>query len=389
MRKLSFIAIISSIVLLVILTWGYLFLYGAPESTNDVFAKFGIVGRNDGPKFDASNTAADDSLAERDGTASTLRQLTTSLVAGATFVDDDTVRYIEKGTGYLYELTLSSKTETQITNTTFTKIIRATISPNGNRVLLTTEAGDTTRISIGTVVRTDTGDSSFEVTNLPEGASEASFSKDGTGVYYLLKTGQGSEGHMYTLAESEDRILFSLPFGAARVSWGEETYIYTKPTSKLPGYVYKIENGVPMYVRSGALGLTAFGYPGGVVTTEVTSEKSVVSRAYEKNGAEYFLPLGLYPEKCAGTWATSTLICAFDPNINAEYPDNWYKGVVSFEDAFWSVGIEDGNATVLTYPEDEVGRSVDITDMQGNGDGTEFLFTNKKDGTLWLFEPNL
>ena len=386
MNRITLIAIISGIVILIALTWGYLFIFGTPDSAKDVFARFGIVEIADDQNFNR-DTRIDTSPIGTDGEAQTLRQLTLRPVAGMHFIDENKVRYVEKGTGYVYEIDLTSGTETQITDTTFERILDAEVSQNGNRIILTHEEGEDVRVSIGTIQRNDGGTSKLSTLLLPRGAHSAVFSENGTEIYYLLPTGNTSEAHAYSLGEGEDRILFTIPFTAARVSWGNPHYVYTIPTAELLGYVYEVgSNGSLTYVREGGFGLTAFGYNSGLITTE--EEGGAISFALE-DGGTYRIPIGIYPEKCISIpTAKGTLLCGA-PLItpNTPYPDEWYKGIASLEDMLWYVSIQDEEATLLADPKNDTGRSIDVKTITAHETRIQFLIINKNDNTLWLFAP--
>jgi len=388
MNRITLIAIISGIVLLVALTWGYLFIFGTPDSAKAVFARFGIVDTT--VVVDENDTRIDTSPVGADGEVRALRQLTLRPVAGMQFSGENDIRYVERGTGYVYEIDLVSGEETQITDTTFERIIDAEVSVSGNRILLTheEEEGEEVRVSIGTIQKNDGGVSELSTLLLPRGAHNATFSDSGTEIYYLLPTGDTSEAHEYSLAEGEDRILFTIPFTAARVSWGSPHYVYTTPTAELLGYVYEVgSDGSLTHVREGGFGLTALGYPNGVITSTQRGGR-VAGFAYE--GADvYELPIEVYPEKCAVIHTrVSALLCGA-PFVasTGDYPDAWYKGAISFEDQLWLVLVQEEEAALLADPQNDTGRSIDVQKIGVNEDGTQFLLINKNDNALWLFEP--
>ena len=388
MKKIPLIATISGIVLLIFITWGYLFIYGTPESAEELFATFGIVGGDRETEFE-SDPLVDTTLTGSDGSVQSLRQLTTSPVAGMVFLDSDTVQYVERGTGHIYAISLSSGVETQVTNTTHTKIIDAELSSSGTRAIYETETDNGIRTSVGTIVKIDSGEGTVQNFILPQGAYDAEFSDSGTEVYYLLPTSNGSEAHTYSVADRTDRVLFSIPFSAAHASWGTPTYIYTKPTASLLGYVYEVSGNALKYVRSGGFGLTAFAYGEGVITTEV-SDGRVETFAYGE--ATYQIPLEIFPEKCVvADGAPNTLLCAASLALGTgvTYPDDWYKGITSFEDMLWEVDIENEEAVLLFDPLSVTGRALDVAKITANADGSAFLLINKNDNTLWLFEPSL
>lgn len=376
------------IVLIVGIIWIYLFLFGAPENTDEIFAQFGIgnnapISQGTGGVLptDTSFTVVEDIR------TNSLRQLTTRPIAGMTFVDENTVRYMERGTGYIYDLPLNGGAEQQISYTTHSKVTSAHFSKEGNRVVYEVETSTGRNLSIGAIGKGDSGEGTLSSASLPLGAHDASWSSDGTTVYYLVSTAEGSEARTYHAVEQVEKTLFSIPFSEARPIWGDTVYIYTTPTAFLQGYLYEVSNGKLNFVREGGLGLTALAYEGGIVTTE-TLEVGPRSFVY-KDSVAYQLPLALFPEKCTPS-GTDTLLCAAPLEIgDMEYPDDWYKGVVALPDFLWSIDMESREARLLTNPEDETGRMLDISKIIQNEASDSFLLLNKNDMTLWLFTPGL
>lgn len=391
MKKTILIVAGILFLLTIIGVWIYLFVFGAPQNANDVFTNFGITGtdRTDSG-FEEQPFVVDTEPETANGTPQTLRQLTTRPVAGMTFLEGNVVRYVERGTGHIYDISLDTGSETQVTNTTHTHVTDAHISSSGNRVILTTTATDNKRVRVGSIVKNDEGAEVLDSLLLPEGASEAGFSSDESEVLYMLKTDSGAEAHAYTFVDGNDRILFTVPFSELRVLWGNPTYIYTKPTAALTGYVYEVANGELQYVRSGGRGLSVFKYEDGFITTE-DLDAETLTIVYDSEFT-YQMRIPIYPEKCTGMpEGNLELLCAapLEQTLGTAYPDDWYKGVVTFQDILWGIDVEAESATVLADPFIETGRVIDVAHVTTNSDGTQFLLINKNDGALWLFEPQL
>jgi hypothetical protein len=66
------------------------------------------------------------------------------------------------------------------------------------------------------------------------------------------------------------------------------------------------------------------------------------------------------------------------------YPDDWYKGKTSFNDALWRIDISSGETEQLFAPEFEIGSSMDMIKLYLNQKETVLLFTDKKDMTVIL-----
>ena len=69
-----------------------------------------------------------------------------------------------------------------------------------------------------------------------------------------------------------------------------------------------------------------------------------------------------------------------------EFPDNWYKGLISFSDKLYKIDLEKSLAAQLVSPEQETGRELDVIDMNISQEGKVLYFINKNDNTLWMYE---
>ena len=380
------ILIISGIIaaLLIILAWGYLFIYGAPAGTADIFANF---RGGDEPRIPAETLREGVIVDTRGGDAETLRQLTTKPVAGVAFATEDIVWYVEQGTGYIYSINLRSGEELPVSGTTHTKVVSAKFSPRGNAVIFTTETSRGLQTSIEFIIKDDEGHVGLVTANEAFNVENAVFSADGETVVYTSNAPSGSQVYAYNLEGNTIDLLQNLPFSETVISWGNPVYVSVKPASSLMGFVYRIAEDSLERLRDGGFGLTAFGYDGGFVTTEILDEE-IVSYAFEDR--VYQIPIPLFPEKCVPIPATtSLLVCAapYEFPQGRAYPDDWYTGALSLEDSLWFVDIHREEAVLLADPLSETGRAIDVSSITANADGSAFLLVNKNDNTLWLFEP--
>ena len=71
------------------------------------------------------------------------------------------------------------------------------------------------------------------------------------------------------------------------------------------------------------------------------------------------------------------------PNLipHLDYPDEWYQGIVSFNDSIWKVNISTGEISLLL---EETNTDIIKPFLSPNED--YFIFINKKDNTLWSFK---
>lgn len=387
MKKILIIVSGIIVILIIVGIWAYLFVFGKPTDGNGgIFSNFGFGG--DEPVItDSTPSIVDTSPVDQSGAPQRLRQLTTRPVAGAVFIDGG-IRYVERGTGHMYDIMFSSGQETQVSSFTIARVVDANFSEDGNRVALTTESLVGTNVYIGSLTKGDDGSQEISGTYLPEGAREVAFSKDGMDVYYLSDSTTGSSGYAYTVGEETSDLIFTVPFRDIHVVWSNNVYVYTTPSANDIGYVYEIKNGALRAAAPGAKGLMVTPYDGGWVTSE-SYNGGILSTAYE-DGVEYILPVSLFPEKCVDDpKATSTILCVIPGNLQGSFPDDWYTGKTALVDVLVTVDVLDSKADLISNFYLETGRNIDVARIGADENGRYLYFINKNDDTLWMYDMTL
>ena len=95
----------------------------------------------------------------------------------------------------------------------------------------------------------------------------------------------------------------------------------------------------------------------------------------------------------ATTSATWNLLTRRKTNTNTgawdkpgTLPDSWYQGAVSFSDRFWKIDVENRLASLLFDPEQLAEVRIDTVSPVADSVSRSLIFTNKTDGSLWLYE---
>lgn len=378
------------LILIAIGVWAYLFIMGTPKEGEGIFSNFGF-GNNDVPVItDGNPSIVDTSSVTQSGNTQRLRQLTARPVAGATFIQGG-IRYAEKGTGHIYDIMFSTGNESAFSSVTTPRIVEAVFSPDGNRVALTSENNDGLDVYVSTITRDDQGTVKLDGAALPTNIREVSFSDTGESVYYLEETSAGATGRSYNFARKVTETLFSIPLRDTQVLWRDPVYVYTTPTAEQAGYLYKLTGSTMSFTVLGEKGLMAIPYEEGLVLS-TSVEEGLLSTAYEK-GYAYTMPIGMFPDKCVDDpKATSTLYCAAPlefESLSAAYPDDWYKGIVSFVDALWKIDVTKSEAVLVSDLLAESGRAIDVMEMGASEHGDYLYFINKNDDTLWMYDLTL
>jgi len=92
-------------------------------------------------------------------------------------------------------------------------------------------------------------------------------------------------------------------------------------------------------------------------------------------------------EKCAWAPDNITLYCAATASpAHGAYPDDWYQGIVSFNDNIWRINTDTNAMSSVLVPMSRANQPMDITHMVLTPDQNYLVFINKKDSTLWMFD---
>jgi len=375
------------VVLLVLGLWVYLLLFGAPKSSGEVFSNLGFtIAQQEVTITPPANIPLPTTTVDTTGEA--LRQLTTRPVAGFTLLNtasSSVVRYIERGTGHMYEIDLSTGKEIALSRTTVPKTAEAVFNATGATVALTSHDQYQTNVFVGTL-----GEAiNLEGIQLQPGAKNIAFASDEDVLYTVTTNGttQGYRHNIETLSQTE---LFAFNYTNIDMGWGgdlAQIYLATKPAYNLEGYIYTTEGGILTPAAPSAYGLSAL-YSNDELITTFTRGGTYTSVVQTKEGQQRQLPILALKEKCVfDTFTTNFIWCAAPLSTsNPQFVENWYKGITTSVDHLWLVDTQGGEAQLYANFEDLSGRTIDVSSISINNTGTALSFTNKLDHTLWLYD---
>lgn len=388
MNRALIITIGIIIIILVLGVWVYLMLFGTPEKSSEVFANLGFqIAQQD---TTIAPPVVSDGLPDTtiDIQSDALRQLTTRPIAGFTFASTSlgqAVRYVERGTGHVYEINLETGIESQVSRTTVPQVTSAVFAPGGNTVALSASSNYKTSVFVGTF-----GDATNLVgIQLQPNAENISFASDSE-VLYTVSSQNSTRGYIHnidTLTQSER---FTFNYANLDVSWGNglnKTYLATKPAHDFEGFIYSTQNNILTPEMPSAYGLS------GLITNNVILATFIQDRQYNSavissNGGVSKLPLLALKEKCVfDVFNENYLWCAAplsDPGTT--FVEDWYKGVATSVDHLWLINTSKGEAELYASPEALTGRIMDVSAISINTTGDSLLMTNKLDHTLWMYD---
>ncbi|MFA6094561.1 MAG: hypothetical protein WC757_01590 [Candidatus Paceibacterota bacterium] len=336
-----------------------------------------------------------------------LRHITLTPIGGATLINSPksttTIRYIDRGTGHIYETAIDASANTKITNATIPKI-QETVWINDNTVIarfLDTD-NETIRSFLGVIgslpknktssedtgiipLRTFTG--SFLPTNIPQ----IVVSPNKTSYFNLSTSADGTIGLVTSLKTNAKTQIFVSPLREWLAQWTQDSIIVLtmKASAFENGYAYTINptTGVQKKIVDGKKGLTTLASPSTPLTIAYSESKDrgVLFSVFDpKINKQTSISKPTLSEKCV--WETSTsLVCAIPKEIpSAIYPDAWYQGTASFTDDLMRINASTGTTSLIAdLTKLPGGQEIDVINLILSDKKDYLLFTNKKDLTLW------
>ncbi|MFH1859010.1 MAG: hypothetical protein ABIJ80_01980 [Patescibacteria group bacterium] len=342
-----------------------------------------------------------------------MRRLVDAPVAGASFFTDDmgqiSIRYAEQKNGDVYDYSLSNGVSRQILRQNLPGVHNVLWNNNGKnaifRFLKTVGNQDTIKTYALFFEEIAPGeDAIFEGRWLPDELPEVIVSPISEKVAYLQKNKKG-DSFIWLEEIKEDQNMegdqnreqiFASPFSEWLLEQPTEALLTlaTKPSYNLDGYLYFVDiaSKTTTKILGNKKGLMALTSPDATKILYAESAKN----SYElilynvETKKETALGIKAFPEKCVWSVGNSNLLYCAVSNLtnNKNMPDEWYQGGVSFSDDIWLINTETGKIGLLarTADFDFEGQGIDVIKPFLSPDNSQLVFTNKKDGTLWLLE---
>ncbi len=394
------IFIIGGIIIVValLLVWVYLLFFGTPKDGENGFTNFNFGDTTDpnvsidtAPELN-NDVVVDTTSKER------LRQLTTKPTLAFTEVQFSTttpryVRYIEAGTGHIFEINYETGEEKRISATTIPVARKAAISPNGSYVMVQSKSGIGAEFTIGVLSTTS---EKILTRSINENVIDFEINNNYE-AFYAVQQNSSLVAKSYNFENDTSSTLFTIPFREATISWGNSGnsthYFYPKSAAVLESPVFKVSNGKISRTPVDGYGLSAIGNSEYILSGEVISNGVTIdytSNFYSHNNKKIIgAILNIIPDKCvASTLFKAEFYCAH-PSKQFEahlMPDKWYAGDISFSDSFWSINAEFKAGGFLVDTFTATNREIDGIKLRLNTDETNLYFLNKNDSYLWIYE---
>lgn len=365
------------------------------EETTDPFS----AGKGGGENTNFKNKTASSGIPAEERELPILRQISNIPTAGGiAFKQSDLliIRYVDRGTGHIYETTDKSLEETKISNSTIPKVVESIWAPNGQSVIMRyikEGTDDIFSLSANIVNATTSQDISkvLKTVFLPSNISQLVMNPSGDKIFYLINDGGESFGIISKIDGTQKKEVFKSPIKEWLALWSntEVITLTTKPSATAPGYLFFLNSktGTENKILGATNGLTAITSSStkNILYSESSDDSVKLYQFDSKTGLGKTLSFKTLPEKCVWSKKDASVVYCAIPNTfpSNEYPDSWYQGLTSFTDSIWKLNTKTNSSELIFNIQRETGKEIDMTNLFLS-DGDEFLFfINKKDLTFW------
>ena len=380
--KRSFYIVGIILILALIAVWLFL-LFASEDTKTDVYNRFGISGSPEEGIFEEVIDAIIPDVFQKQY----LRQLTTKRVIGYTEVvtaSSTLMYFVEGGTGHVFTIDpMIEGSENRVSNVTIPVATRAAISVGGTYIAI--RSGNQPEANLTVLTRNG---EAVDTYTLEEPVRDFTINSNND-VLYTIAGGSGLYGKSLDLETKTTKTIFEIPFREATIVWGsgpdDSHYVYPKTSRYLEGYLYEIKAGKFTRLPVSGFGFMANGNKDFVAYSVLENDKYTSSLLNNEFNTSRSLPLNFVPEKC--TFGAAALFCASsDTSGDYRFPDNWYRGEISFADTIWKVYPETFGLEIVVDTLGESGRELDIVSPEVGTNDSFLYFINKNDQSLWTYE---
>ena len=425
MRKLPVIIILILILLGGGAYW-YFFIHVVPTSSSGEIAGnnpptgFNPFGRN--PVSSGNNSAGSNntgntvviSTSTPAAPIPALRLLSDSPIGGysaSTTATTTVVRWIDRGRGNILEARSDTLTIQTISNTLLPRVYSSVWNKNLNAFiasLLPDNASAPTTIYAGILKQPTqpTGTSTLSNAStlapyvlkgksLPSNVIGYAVSPKRDKVFFLVAENGGSTGYISSFDGTSMTKIFTTPLTELNVDWPADNSIAltTKGAADVSGYLYLVDPKTGVWKK--AIGPL----PGLSATVSHDGKYAIASVAGDSNnmitaifnlqkGTNTDAVIRTLADKCTwGKFYKGLVYCAVPSQpIAGTYPDDWYKGNVSFTDKIWQVNADTGELHQVASIFDQSDRLIDAFNLGLDPKDNYLFFMNKNDLSFWSLD---
>lgn len=338
-------------------------------------------------------------------TTTTTTSITNKITATTTTAT--VARYIERGTGYIYENNLETLKPLRLSATIIPKISEALWMKDGKSLLIRYLKDDsetietyyaklkmstTTDEKTEKVVEKADIDGVFLPTDIKEIVigSNVGASVSPNKIFYLKTNFGKTTGTISNPDGSSKSDVFQSDISEWLPQWPKDKIItlITKPSADSNSFLYFFDPKINKFekILGDMHGFTALtNYDGNLVLYSSSADYFLLKYYNIKTNTSSKLSVSTFPEKCAWSKKEVNVVYCFVPKYlsSGDMPDLWYQGRVSFDDNIWKINIIKGSADLIFSPEKETAISFDGINPMLSEKEDFLFFTSKKDFIMY------
>lgn len=309
-------------------------------------------------------------------------------VAGASFMSGTStrLRYVERGTGYVFDVDAVTGDITRITNTLTPRVYEAYFGGSGLVLQRILEEGGAVTLSGKISTTTENGLAQLTSASLGAGIAEVATRPDSSDILMLSETQTGTHLIRAGWNGANAEKLLTIPAGEFHIEWlsGKNIVLAEKAASGVLGSAFRADGTLVPLLRN---------IPGLTVLAQASSSALLYSsddgerlRFFVKTDAAPATELSVQTvaDKCV--WAPGTGLVAYcavpQGNIGVQFVNRWYLGAEHTEDVWYTISA--GSAAVTKLFTIDSGSAIDVESPMIDSKGEYLSFINARDKSLWI-----
>ncbi|MDR3558171.1 MAG: hypothetical protein P4L61_01430 [Candidatus Pacebacteria bacterium] len=324
------------------------------------------------------------------------------------------VRFVDRGTGYVYDMSATSSMPVNISNTTVPLVYGTYWNGNGmsgifryikegsddvtnfyvqlrSTATTTTESNGTSTVNIPTTPIISQTPYMLRGMYFPGNIISAAVSPKDNQIFTVESVSGNGVGYISNFDGSGSSRIFSTPLTQVDAFWpiASTLMLATKSSEGSYGYLYSIDvkTGGMSEIIGGLIGLSVLPNTTGqlVLYSDVSSSGNLVTSLFDmKNGSSQDLPFVTLADKCV--WSRQNpldVFCAVPSPTPTDYPDAWYKGTDPSTDLIVEIDTDTGSVHPISNLTTDAKTQIDAEQLALDPSERFLYFINKRDLSLW------
>lgn len=323
-----------------------------------------------------------------------VRLISSEPVSGFTFVEKDKnlfIRYIEKGTGHIYDVSTFDDKKDKISNKTILNTQKIYFTNKGNSFVVQYLKDDNTiENSFIDIKISSSTESELNFKTLDKDIKNISSGQNNGNLFYFIVKGLNSFGFISKAPNYSNVQIWTDKIKEITPQFINDNLVIltTKPNSDSFGYSYALNSKGDMKQILGPIyGLTTKSdtYGENILFNSTAIDFSLYSLDTKTNKTILLSPQ-TFPEKCVFSLTKKKIAYCAVPSYRVirNSLDNWYYGTVGFSDEIWKYDLNSNTSEKILTLSSEVGKVIDVDEIYIDKDDLFLIIRNKSDGgSLW------